>query len=329
MRLRRVLPHIKRLGSLFIAALLLLESVLLPIQANAGERTLYYHDDAVGSPVVMTDSSGNIIWRADYEPFGDEAVLNETPPDTNSHRFVGKEVDSETDLHYFGARFYDAELGRFLSTDPVLRLKIPSLALTHPQLLNNYSYSANNPYRFVDRDGRFIFPIIIAVTSAVITNLFFSSTVNAPANEQNLINSQTDSQFIKDTAIVETIGFAAGKIISKGVAAISGISKGSTEAAGEVISFANRQAAREAFSGAQQRAANRFFKGATPKSKDFMATELADGGKRLEFFSTANTPGYGKRYVQEIGSQGEVIREFKQTIGPSGVIETKWIHGGP
>jgi hypothetical protein len=48
----------------------------------------------------------------------------------------------------------------------------------------------------------------------------------------------------------------------------------------------------------------------------------------MQFFSPANNPGYGKLYVQEIDSSGNVVREYKDTIGPDGVIERKWIHGG-
>jgi len=59
------------------------------------------------------------------------------------------------------------------------------------------------------------------------------------------------------------------------------------------------------------------------------AQELSGGGYRLQFFSPANNPGYGKLYVQEIDSAGNVISEFKNTMGPDGLIETKWVHGGP
>jgi hypothetical protein len=49
----------------------------------------------------------------------------------------------------------------------------------------------------------------------------------------------------------------------------------------------------------------------------------------LQFFSPADNPGYGKLYVQEIDRSGDILREFKTTIGPDGLGETKWVHGGP
>ncbi|MCO5153623.1 MULTISPECIES: hypothetical protein [unclassified Shinella] len=56
---------------------------------------------------------------------------------------------------------------------------------------------------------------------------------------------------------------------------------------------------------------------------------ITSEGKRFEFFSPARNTGYGKRYVQEVDGTGSVVREFKETIGPDGVTDTKWNHGGP
>jgi RHS repeat-associated protein len=201
----------RRLVRLF----LLSAACVLARPAFAGEYVLYYHNDATGSPQAMTDINGNVVWRADYEPFGNLATLTETLP--NTHEFIGKERDPETSLHYFGARFYDGGIGRFLSVDPALRLDIPRVALITPQLLNNYGYSANNPYRFVDRDGRFIqlLPLALAIGGAFVTNAFLPSTVNAPSNNQSLFNAQTTGEFTTETAIGATMGYATGKVISR------------------------------------------------------------------------------------------------------------------
>jgi hypothetical protein len=98
--------------------------------------------------------------------------------------------------------------------------------------------------------------------------------------------------------------------------------------AGAVTSFADKAAARQAFGGDMQVAANRFFRDATSKSQDFQVQDLGNGVHRMQFFSPANNPGYGKLYVQDIDSTGSVLREFKDTMGPNGLIERKWISGG-
>jgi RHS repeat-associated protein len=67
--------------------------------------------------------------------------------DDVTQRFTGKERDSESGLDYFGARYYGSALGRFTSPDTA------PPDLSNPQSWNRYSYSLNNPLRFVDKDG--------------------------------------------------------------------------------------------------------------------------------------------------------------------------------
>jgi RHS repeat-associated protein len=97
----------------------------------------------------MTDANGNVVWRADYKPFGEEQSI--TGSVENNDKFVGKEKDKETGLYYFGARYMDAKTGRFVSVDPK---GISEKDLLNPQRLNRYNYSLNNPYRYIDPDGK-------------------------------------------------------------------------------------------------------------------------------------------------------------------------------
>ena len=100
-------------------------------------------------------------------------------------------------------------------------------------------------------------------------------------------------------------------------------------AEGSILNCGSKAAARGGLTGEAGAAANRFFRDATSKSIDFQAQELGNSGYRLQFFAPANNPGYGKLYGQEIDAAGNVIKEFKNTPGPDGLIETKWVHGGP
>jgi hypothetical protein len=94
------------------------------------------------------------------------------------------------------------------------------------------------------------------------------------------------------------------------------------------MAFGSKAAARSALEGDVGAAANRFFRGATSKSQDFKISEFANGERRFEFFSPAENAGYGKLYVQEVDMLGRVIREYKDTMGPGGLINRKWISGG-
>jgi RHS repeat-associated protein len=111
----------------------------------AGQR-LYYHGDLVGTPLAITDAVGNLDWRGETLPFGAEFLSQGTG---EAHTFTGQELDDETHLHYFGARYYDATVGRFISPDPA------GGNLRAPHSLNRYAYSLNSPTRLTDPSGLF------------------------------------------------------------------------------------------------------------------------------------------------------------------------------
>jgi RHS repeat-associated protein len=123
---------------------------LTAVRTFAGEAITYYHNDFVGSPVTATDQAGYVRWRAAYRPYGDrDQTTNEQLAAADNKRwFTGHVHDEETGLTYAGARFYDPMYGRFLSVDPV------GFVEGNEQSFGRYAYANNNPYKFVDPDGR-------------------------------------------------------------------------------------------------------------------------------------------------------------------------------
>ena len=111
-------------------------------------HVFYYFADHLGTSRVITDSAGAVCYEADFYPFGGERVITDTCP--QNYKFTGKERDSETQNDYFGARFYESNLGRFLSSDPVV---ITPERFSDPQQLNAYTYVRNSPLRLVDPNG--------------------------------------------------------------------------------------------------------------------------------------------------------------------------------
>jgi len=118
-----------------------------PPVTHAAERITYYHTDALGSPVAATDQQGNVVWRETYEPYG-ERIKKEPASSTNARWHTGHVLDAETGLQYAGARYYDPVLGRFMGVDPA------SFAEKNPRSFNRYAYGNNNPYKYIDPDGR-------------------------------------------------------------------------------------------------------------------------------------------------------------------------------
>ena len=173
----------------------------------AAEVTFFYHTDPAGTPLVMTDSSGNVVWRGEYKPFGEEIEI--TPEPENKLKFVGKEKDKETGLLYFGARYMEGKIGRFISPDPVGAVdpktgKINDKNLLNPQRLNYYIYGLNNPYKYLDPDGRDVYYIGGGAAA-------FIGNIGAIAKkDQRGYGTQAGYGIAYDTETKKTIIFATG-----------------------------------------------------------------------------------------------------------------------
>jgi RHS repeat-associated protein len=127
-----------------------LGNLLLSASYSEDERYYYYHD-ILGSVVGCSDVSGKRYARVEYDEFGNIRRREWGLKGIFLH--TGHEWDAETDLYYFGARYYNPFLGRFITEDPVAGLA------DMPQTLNPYAYCLNDPLNYVDERGEFIDPI--------------------------------------------------------------------------------------------------------------------------------------------------------------------------
>jgi len=112
-------------------------------QARNGVWT-WLHSDHLHSATVITDVNGQEVRRLAYKAFGEE-VQNTGSGDAPPYTYTGKELD-DTGLYYYGARYYDPVLARFLTPDTVYDGN-------SPQGLNRYSYALNNPIIYRDPTG--------------------------------------------------------------------------------------------------------------------------------------------------------------------------------
>jgi len=103
----------------------------------------FYHTDHIGSVRAVTNQAGEVVWNADYLAFGTRFGETTDAAFEEWHGFTGKEYDPDTGLYYYNARWYDADIGRFISEDPARDPNNPNL----------YVYGRNNPLRFVDPTG--------------------------------------------------------------------------------------------------------------------------------------------------------------------------------
>jgi len=119
----------------------------------------YYHKDNLGSLRAITDKDGKVKESNTYFPYG-EALDNSEETFT----FTGKELDS-SGLQYFGARYYDPSIGRFITVDPI------------KDGINYYAYANNNPMKYVDPSGTQVYettwePLLPAERAEFYYNLY-------------------------------------------------------------------------------------------------------------------------------------------------------------
>jgi len=113
---------------------------------GGSEAGLYFFiNDHLGTPQRLVTASGASVWEAAYFPFGKAQVVVGTV--TNNLRFPGQYYDAETGLHYNWNRYYDPEIGRYISADPI--------GLDGG--INLYAYVSNDPVNFVDPWGLWAF----------------------------------------------------------------------------------------------------------------------------------------------------------------------------
>jgi len=130
------------------------------------DGTYYYHKDHLGSSSSVSDASGVVHEYLEYFPYGETWIekRRSSDPTTIQFKYTGKELDRETGLYYYGARYYDARLSRWISADPPLMTgeylpsggRKPSAGMGgvfRPSNLACYQYAGNNPIVVTDPDG--------------------------------------------------------------------------------------------------------------------------------------------------------------------------------
>lgn len=153
----------------------------------------------------MSNRIGIVIQRMEYLPYG-EVFLEQNNTNWNTpYKFNGKELDEETGLYYYGARYYDPRLSLWLGTDP-MQGKYPGIS--------TYAYCMGNPVKYVDKDGRktFLFATVLPYkykwlgndrVSSAPTHTFLVVVTDDGHMNYYAYGSKTDSPFSGDLTRVD------------------------------------------------------------------------------------------------------------------------------
>lgn len=213
---------------------------LATIETTSTTPVIYLNfSDHLNSSAITTDANGNITNLMDYLPFGSDRVNVQLGNFVQNYKFTDKELDAESGLQNFGARFYNNQIGKFIQIDPVslvlhddeqLRDKTKQTLdeiLANPQSLNNYSYTVNNPIKFVDSNGEWFDTVIdvgfILYDVGRITHQFLSQG-KVEKGEWSALGLDAGSALLPGVVGLGTIARAA-KGAEKAVEAVKAVEK--------------------------------------------------------------------------------------------------------
>jgi RHS repeat-associated protein len=130
----------------------------------------YALKDHLNSITDFSNTTGNVVQSYQYTSFGKIVSIKDgsgvdvssSPKVSLSFTYTGRELDAESGIYYYRARFYDSSIGRFLQADPDPgKISLPSTLLT------KYIYTANNPVMHNDPTGRFGIIAAIVISGLV------------------------------------------------------------------------------------------------------------------------------------------------------------------
>ncbi len=190
----------------------------LLVSPAGAETVTYLHTDLLGSVVLETDQNRNVVARYEYEPYGlPRQAIADAPG------YTGHVHDAGSGLVYMQQRYYDPEVGRFLSVDPVTALSDPV------GYFGRYHYAANNPYTFTDPDGR-AWGLAAKIAKVIVRGGDFAATFAGAVEDAKTLTSSDATLAQRAIAFASLVTEVASPVsardVNRAVNAIDGAADG-------------------------------------------------------------------------------------------------------
>jgi RHS repeat-associated protein len=208
------------------------------VAERSGSNLYYLNSDHLSSTSLATSQSGQVVFQARYEPYGQ--MRWSSGQQTTDKTFTGQRMDASFGLMNYNARYYDPALGRFISPDTL----IPDSR--NAKAFDRYGYANNNPLRYTDPTGHCailcVF-VIFAVAAMTVPWLSGDTPERTTPVSQEQFNTELKQRADLSVAIVsagmlasttvaiasETAGFTGSTTINAGTSRSGNISSSETE----------------------------------------------------------------------------------------------------
>ena len=184
----------------------------------------FYHPDHLGSSSYITNLEGEVVQHIEYVPFGEVFIEERNNIWNTPYLFNAKEFDEETGMYYYGARYYEPRLSLWMSVD--------SQWERYPHI-SGYSYSLNNPVKFIDYEGQEPITAVIDAMTAFVVEAGLDFVGNMVLKDMSTQQAFNSINWGKATGAAAQ-SYAMSLVIS-GVGSVKALAKAAKSPIGRVV----------------------------------------------------------------------------------------------
>lgn len=191
---------------------------------NYENLQFFYHPDHLGSSSFITNLEGEVVQHIEYVPFGEVFIEERNSVWNTPYLFNAKEFDEETGMYYYGARYYEPRLSLWMSVD--------SQWERYPHI-SGYSYSLNNPIKFIDYEGQESITAVVDAMTAFVVEAGLDFVGNMVLKDMSTQQAFNSINWGKATGAAAQ-SYAMSLVIS-GIGSVKALAKAAKSPIGRVV----------------------------------------------------------------------------------------------